>query len=187
MLPSPPPEVCTPYEVIVVLGAAVWPAGQASPALQRRVLHAITLMQHGVAPCLLLTGGIGTYPPSEAQVMQHLAQQHGIPGSSMVLEEQATSTFESAMRCSQLLRQHGWSRVLLVTDRYHLLRALLAFRGFGVRAAGSAVPGKPARRRWKRCATYAREGCALVWYLFRLLPILLQRRWRSEAPGRRIA
>jgi uncharacterized SAM-binding protein YcdF (DUF218 family) len=106
----------------------------------------VDLLQRGYALHLLVTGGVGQYPPTEAEVMQRMAVAYGIPGTSIVLEDQATSTFESAIRCRDLLEQRGWSRVLIVTDRYHLTRALLAFRSVGVRAAGSAAPGKPAQR-----------------------------------------
>ena len=169
------------YDVIVVLGAAVWPDGQPSPALQCRVLHAVDLLQRGYAPHLLVSGGVGKHPPAEAEVMQRLAVAHGIPRTSIVLEDQATSTFESAWRCRDLLGQHSWSRVLVVTDHYHLTRALLAFRSVGIRAGGSAVPGKPARRLWQRWPYYLRERLALVWYLGRVVPVAL-RRWR-QPPG----
>jgi vancomycin permeability regulator SanA len=167
-----------PYDVIVVLGAAVWPGGQPSPALRRRVLHAVDLLQRGYASYLLVTGGVGKYPPAESEVMQRIAVAHGIPGARIVLEDQATSTFESACRCRNVLWQCGWSRVLIVTDRYHLTRALLAFRSVGVRAVGSAVPGKPARRPWQRSFYYLREKLALAWYLGRAVPVAL-RRWRQ--------
>jgi len=169
------------YDVIIVLGAAVWPGGQPSPALQRRVLHAVALMRRGVAAHLLVTGGTGRYPPAEARVMQRLALAHGVPGRRILLEEQATSTLESALRCRGILQQRGWSRVLVVTDRYHLARALLAFRGCGIRAVGSGVPGKPAPRLRQRWRTYLREWLALAWYLGRLVPVRL-RRWRN-GPG----
>ena len=170
-----------PYDVIVVLGAAVWPGGQPSPALQRRVLHAVDLLQRGCAAHLLVTGGVGKHPPAEAEVMQRIAMAHGIAPASIVLEDQATSTFESAWRCRDMLRQRGWSHVVLVTDRFHLPRALLAFRSVGIRAVGSAAPGKPARRLSKRTYYYLREGLALAWYLGRAVPVAL-RRW-SQALG----
>ena len=176
MQPASPHTAETPYDVIVVLGAAVWPQGQASPALRRRVLHAVDLLQRGYATSLLLTGGVGKYPPAEARVMQHLAQASGIPPSRIVLEERATSTLESACRCHPLLRQHGWTRVLLVTDGYHLKRALFAFRRCGTPAVGSAVPGPSARRVEQRWYDYGRESCAFVWYGLRLLPCFWPRR-----------
>jgi uncharacterized SAM-binding protein YcdF (DUF218 family) len=141
-------------------------------------LHAVDLLQRGHALHLLVTGGVGKYPPAEAEVMQRVAVAHGIPGASIVLEDQATSTFESALRCRDMLEQRGWSRVLVVTDRYHLTRALLAFRSVGVRAAGSAAPGKPARRLRQRSYYYLRERLALAWYCGRAVPVVL-RRWRQ--------
>jgi vancomycin permeability regulator SanA len=169
----------TTYDVIVVLGAAVWPDGRPSPALQRRVMHAVDLLQQGSASYLLVTGGMGKYPPAEAEVMQRLAVAHGIPTENILCEDQATSTFASALRCCDILRQRGWSRVLVVTDRYHLPRALFAFRSCGLRAAGSAAPGKPARRLWRRGYYYLREGLACLWYLVRAVPVLLQRRGKA--------
>jgi uncharacterized SAM-binding protein YcdF (DUF218 family) len=177
--PEAPPVV---YDVIVVLGAAVWPDGQPSPALQRRILHAVDLLQRGYAAYLLVTGGVGKYPPAEAAVMQRLAVARGIPSQHILCEAQATSTFESALLCCDMLRQRGWSRVLLVTDRYHLPRTLFAFWSCGLRAMGSATPGKPARRLWRRCYYYFREGLALPWYLVRAVPVLLRRRRQAEGP-----
>jgi uncharacterized SAM-binding protein YcdF (DUF218 family) len=171
------------YDVIVVLGAAVWPGGQPSPALQRRVMHAVDLMQRGYAAYLLVTGGMGQHPPTEAEVMQRLAVAHGIASQCVLREEQATSTFESAWLCCDILRQHGWSRVLVVTDRYHLPRALLAFRSCGIRAVGSAAMGKPARYLRQRWHYYLREWCALLWYLVRAVPILLRRRGQVVGSG----
>jgi uncharacterized SAM-binding protein YcdF (DUF218 family) len=164
------------YDVIVVLGAAVWPGGQPSPTLQRRVMHAVDLMQQGYAAYLLVTGGMGQYPPTEAEVMQRLAVAQGLSSQCVLREERATSTFESALLCCDILQQHGWSRVLVVTDRYHLPRALLAFRSCGIRAVGSATAGKPARRLRQRWHYYLREWLALPWYLGRAVPVLLQRR-----------
>ena len=178
---TPAPPIA--YDVIVVLGAAVWPGGQPSPALRRRVMHAVDLMQRGYAAYLLVTGGVGKYPPAEAEVMQRLAVAHGIPARHILREEQATSTFASAVLCGDMLRQRGWSRVLVVTDRYHLTRTLFAFRSCGLHAVGSAAPGKPARRLRQRWYYYLREGLALLWYLGRAVPVLLRRRGQTVGRG----
>ena len=86
MLRKPAQAPPVTYDAIVVLGAAVWPGGQPSPALQRRVMHAVDLLQQGYAAYLLVTGGVGKYPPTEAEVMQRLAVAHGIPRRCVLRE-----------------------------------------------------------------------------------------------------
>jgi vancomycin permeability regulator SanA len=158
-----------PYEVIIVLGAAVWPDGQPSPALRSRVAHAVRLFHAGHGQRLLMTGGLGKHPPAEARLMRQLALAAGVPDVAILVEEQAVSTLQSAAYCAPIVQQHGWSAALLVTDCYHLPRAVLTFRHFGVRAHGSAPPERPyARRRWKQWRYRLREVLACVWYVIRL-------------------
>lgn len=160
----------SPWDIIIVLGAAVWQGGQPSPALRARVVHAVQLLGAGQGRKLLMTGGLGKYPPAEAQLMRQLALAAGVPETCILVEEQATSTFHSARCCTRILRQHGWSTALIVTDCYHLPRAVLTFRSFGIQVRGSAAPGRPyARRRWKRWFYRLREVLASVWYLGRIM------------------
>ncbi len=165
----PSSQATSRYDVIIVLGAAVWPNAQPSPALRRRMRHAIALYQGGQGQRLLVTGGLGVHSPTEAAVMQRLALEAGIPEPCIVLEDQATSTLSSALLCSRLCQQHGWHTALVVTDAYHLPRTLLAFWGMGLRASGSAVRGTSApRKRWKVWYAWGREVIACGWYLIRL-------------------
>jgi uncharacterized SAM-binding protein YcdF (DUF218 family) len=97
-----------------------------------------------------------------------------VPKACIILEEQATSTFESALYCRRLFQQHGWRRALLVTDRYHLRRGLLSFRSFGMQVQGSGVLSRP--RPWRKAARErGREMLALLWYLLRILVWKLRR------------
>lgn len=156
-------------DVAVVLGAAVWAGGRPSPALTRRTLHAVQLARAGAVRHLLLTGGLGRHPPSEASVMRALAVAAGIEPARLVLEERATSTLESARECARIIAARGWSRVLLVSDSYHLPRARLAFRRFGVAARASAPPGgRGDTAEWQWLLLHLRELVAIPWYLVRL-------------------
>jgi uncharacterized SAM-binding protein YcdF (DUF218 family) len=79
-------------------------------------------------------------------------------------------------RSCHILSQHGWSTALVVTDRYHLPRALLVFRSLGIQACGSAPKGRPyARKRWQRWYSRGREVFALAWYVVRVLGLKMRR------------
>jgi uncharacterized SAM-binding protein YcdF (DUF218 family) len=159
------PTLFSQADAIVVLGAAVWPGGVPSPALRRRLLHAVSLWRQGRADRLVLSGGIGTHPPAEADVMYRLARAEGVPAACLIREPTATSTWHNATACAALLNPQGWGRVIVVSDRYHLRRALLAFRYCGLEAVGSAADAGCSKPDWY---TRLREVIALPWYVIRL-------------------
>lgn len=153
-------------EIVVVLGAAVRAEGEPSPALRRRIDHAAGLVLERPDSLLLLTGGVGLYPPSEAEAMARVAERGGVPRERMLLEEHAVDTGDSARRCARLLASCGHdrrSRMVIVTDAYHQRRARLAFRRVGLTAessspatqGGAAVHARRVLREWLGLAWYA--------------------------------
>jgi len=153
-------------DVILVLGSAVWPHEQPSPSLQARTEQAIQLYQEGYAPYLLFSGGLGRYPPEEAEVMRRLAVAAGLPEEAMILDKEARSTWESITRAKELMDQRGWQTALIVSDPFHIQRALLmaedaGFEAYGVPALDSPTYTIPARRTFYT----AREVLALWYYL----------------------
>jgi len=153
-------------DVIIVLGAAVWAGGKPSPSLRRRILHGIKLYRQGISDILILTGGVGKYPPSEAEAMGRLAREHGIAEDRIILEETAASTLDSAVACSGIIRENGWSTALVVTDQYHLFRSVFLFRKFGVQALGSGPQSDRSNMgRWRWWYMHVREFFALLWSL----------------------
>jgi len=158
-----------PYDVIIVLGAAVWQGGKPSPALRRRTLCGADLACQGQGRTLLLSGGLGRYAPPEAHVMRQVALAAGVDADRIVLEDQATSTFWSAVYCARILRQYGWLTALIVSDRYHLPRAVFTFRCLGIAAMGRAVARqRPAMRLRRRLWANGREVVACIWYIFKI-------------------
>ncbi|UJR82330.1 YdcF family protein [Sandaracinus amylolyticus] len=143
------------YDAIVVLGCRVNQDGRASRVLARRARRAATLWLEGRAPIVVLTGGVGTHPPSEAHAAAAILREHGVPDDAMVLEERSTSTAENARFARALTDAR---RVLIVTDGFHATRAALVFAREFDDVAVSPVTAGP----WVRSKGALREVPLLV-------------------------
>jgi vancomycin permeability regulator SanA len=153
-------------DVILVLGSAVWPNEQPSPSLRARMDRAIELYRDGYAPYLILSGGLGRYPPEEAEVMRRLATEAGIPQEVLLLDEDAHSTWDSIIKAREILDEEGWETVLIVSDPFHIHRALQMAQDAGFVAHGSPALDSPTYTVPARRAFYtSREVLALWWYL----------------------
>ncbi|WP_185961351.1 YdcF family protein [Telmatospirillum sp. J64-1] len=156
-----------PFDAAVVLGAKVYPDGTPSPALLRRIEKAEELWRRGRVGHLLLSGGVGEPPFREACVMRDILQARGLPGPILLTEETSRNTLDNARFCARILAEQGWRRVLLVTDDFHLPRALYAFRRFGIAARPCAVRS-PAPWRLPFLLACLREAVAFPVYLWRV-------------------
>jgi uncharacterized SAM-binding protein YcdF (DUF218 family) len=154
------------YDVAVVLGAAVRPDGQPSPALERRIAYGITLYRQGRTGHLLLSGGCVGSDLAEAELMRCAALDAGVPEAALSIEDRSRNTLENAKFCRPIIALGGWRRILLVTDHHHLPRSLYTFRRFGIAATAAPVPPPP----WDGplLAAYAREMAAFLIYLWRI-------------------
>jgi uncharacterized SAM-binding protein YcdF (DUF218 family) len=128
---------------IVVLGARVLDGGIPSPTLRTRVEHAVSLYHAGLASKLLVSGGIGDFPPAEAQVGRDLAVSLGVPADACLLEADSHNTAQNAANSARLLKAQGIQEVIVVSDPYHLLRAVQLFERQGIRAYPSPALNAP--------------------------------------------
>jgi len=148
------------YDAIIVAGCRVYPDGKPSPALEWRVRKAVDLWRQGMAPKVVFTGGVGDFPPAEAEASAQLATDLGLPSTAMVLETRSTSTTENARNAAAALPHASQMRILLVTDAYHVLRARLIFaRCFSSVDAVGSTYGVASRMRGS-----LREVLALIKY-----------------------
>ena len=141
-----------PADAIVVLGAAHY-LGRPSPVLRARLDQAAALHTRGVAPLVVLTGG--TAPgdtTSEAAAGYAYLRRRGIPAEALLMEQEGRTTSESLAGVRVLLAERGVSRVVLVSDPFHLLRARLVARRLGLHAVTS-----PARGDGERLGTLVRR------------------------------
>ncbi len=152
-------------DAIIVLGSAVWQGERASPSLYARTQHALALYRAGYAPALILCGGLGGNPPSEAEMMRRILASAGVPADALILEDQSHSTEESLANAKALMNARGWRRALIVSDPFHLLRAETIARDLGMDAYGSGASDSPTYTAPQLHFWYTtRESLALVWY-----------------------
>ena len=148
----------------------------------RRLTHAVAFWAEHASAFLVVSGGTVGPPPSEAAVMRALALDLGVSADRIILEDRSANTFENAVFVGRIIRERKWRRVVVVTDSFHLPRALLVFRWLGLPVRGEPVPGRGglSGREWSQ--EWGREVGALVKsvYLFlvgRHKPIV-RREWR---------
>ncbi|MDY3013756.1 MAG: ElyC/SanA/YdcF family protein [Evtepia sp.] len=131
-----PPEGA---ECILVLGCSVRPDGSPSLMLADRLRRAVELYQAGWAPKLLMSGDNGQEEYNEVAVMKAWAMEHGVPSEDIVLDYAGFSTYDSVYRARDIF---GVSRMIVVTQEYHMYRALYLARALGVEAWGVAAEGQ---------------------------------------------
>ncbi len=135
-----PPYQATPaskVDAIVVLSGSVFakgslrPTDEASEASRQRTACGADLWAQGLAPNLLLSGGVAnlrrTGPPVSHE-MKRWARRLGVPDSAILVEDKSRTTYENAVRSKAIL---GGGHILLVTAAYHLPRAVALFQKQG--------------------------------------------------------
>lgn len=135
--------------------------GRPGPALLRRVGHAAALYAAGGVRAIIATGGPDGAAPTEARVMRDLLVAAGVPADAVIEEDRARNTLENALYSVAILRARGLGPVVVVSDRYHLPRALMLFRLLGCRVVGSGPPVAPTARRRDRLTSFRREAVAV--------------------------
>lgn len=118
-------------DCIVVLGAAVWPGGQPSPVLRDRLARAAQLYHQGIAGKIICSGGVGKYPPAEAEVGKQFLIAAGVAEQDIILELSSASTAEQAEKIREICDRERFASIALVTSFFHEKRAIQLFRRAG--------------------------------------------------------
>ncbi|MCO6451035.1 MAG: YdcF family protein [Caldilineales bacterium] len=120
----------------IVFGAGIYPSGRLSAVLADRMNTAIGLYQNGAVEKLLLTGDNSLVEYNEPGRMGDYARQVGLPEAALAYDYAGRRTYDSCYRARHIF---GLDRVVLVTQRFHLPRALYICRQLGVDAVGVAA------------------------------------------------
>jgi uncharacterized SAM-binding protein YcdF (DUF218 family) len=132
-----------PAHVIVVLGAAQY-NGRPSPVLRARLDHALELWNEGLAPTIVVTGGVGRGDTeSEATVGRRYLLARGVPDTALVVQPQGRSTQASMSAVAVWVGERQRRRAILVSDPFHMLRLRLEARRTGLDAFTSPTDSSP--------------------------------------------
>lgn len=127
---------------IVIFGAAVWPDGQPSPSLRRRVVYGAAAARADPDDLVFCSGGVGRFGPSEASLMRELLTGAGIDPAKIVLDEESLDTLQNVVAAARFIHRRGLGGAVVCTDRYHVARIRMLFTALGVASeAGPIAPG----------------------------------------------
>lgn len=119
--------------VAIVFGAGLWRDGSPTPVLYDRVATAAALYQAGAVEKLLLSGDNRFVDYNEPGVMREVALSLGVPSEDIVLDYAGRRTYDTCYRAKAIF---GVQSAVLVTQAFHLPRAIYLCSSFGVDAVG---------------------------------------------------
>lgn len=132
------------YDCILVLGCAVKADRTPSAMLEDRLDTAIELYKDGVAPKIIVSGDHGQEYYDEVSVMREYCIENGVPDEDIFMDHAGFSTYESMYRAREIFEV---SKMVVVTQEYHLYRAVYSARALGIEAYG--VPAENIEYSWQ--------------------------------------
>lgn len=122
-------------DCILVLGCGVWEDGRPSHMLEDRLKRSLELYEQGIAPKLLMSGDHGREEYDEVNVMKSFVVERGVPSEDVFMDHAGFSTYESVFRAKEIFQTQ---KIVIVTQGYHLYRAIYIAQAWGMDAYGVA-------------------------------------------------
>ena len=119
-------------DCIIVLGAGIW-GDKPSPMLEDRLLEGINLYNNNVSNKIIMSGDHGREEYDEVNIMKNYAIEKGVPSENIFMDHAGFSTYESIYRAKEIFKA---KKVVIVTQKYHLYRALYIANQLGLEAYG---------------------------------------------------
>ncbi|WP_039883560.1 YdcF family protein [Achromobacter piechaudii] len=155
-----------PADVAIVLGNTVLPTGQPSPRLAARLDRAYDCYAAMQCRLVFVSGGVDPAGADEAAVMRDYLIARGVPAERIVTDSAGDNSWATARHASAYMREHGYTRALVVTQYFHVPRTVLALRRHGV---ADVSGGYPQFFEWRDLYSIFRELPAVAWYSLRPL------------------
>lgn len=157
-------EHAPPRPVALVLGAHVRRDGP-SDMLEDRLATALELYRSGRCESIILSGAHHRHDHDEVSVMRRWMEARGVDPDDLFLDHAGLRTFDSMVRAREVF---GAERILVVTQRYHLPRAVYIARHVGLDAVGVAAPPGHRYSRSLKARNQTRERAAQLFALLDL-------------------
>lgn len=123
-------------DCIVVLGCQVRGDGTPSHMLEDRLKRGVALYELGAAPKILMSGDHGTQGYDEVNTMKGYALDAGVPSQDVFMDHAGFSTYETIYRAKEIF---GADKIIVVTQQYHLYRAMYIAKAMGMEVYGVAA------------------------------------------------
>ncbi len=131
-------QALTDVDCILVLGCGVLSNGRPTAMLRDRLNKGVELYQAGVSDRLLMSGDHGTAYYDEVNTMKNFAIDKDVPSEHIFMDHAGFSTYESMYRAKEVFCA---KKIVIVTQKYHLYRAIYVARALGLEAYGMAAAG----------------------------------------------
>jgi len=159
--------------VAIVFGAGLLRDGSAGPVLRDRVETAVTLYQQGKVNKLLMSGDNRFIEYNEPEAMRQYALDLGIPDQDIVLDYAGRRTYDTCYRANAIFQVDS---AILVTQGFHLPRAIFLCNWFGVESTGVEANNtyfrKISRLYWHTRELFATTQSVWDVYVTKPLPVL---------------
>lgn len=119
-------------DCILVLGAGIW-GDEPSPMLEDRLLQGISLYNNKASSKIIMSGDHGTEEYDEVNVMKNFAIERNVKSEDVFMDHAGFSTYDSIYRVKEIFEA---KKIVVVTQKYHLYRALYVAEKLGVEAYG---------------------------------------------------
>ena len=120
-------------DCIIILGCQVKDDGSLSHMLRDRLMCGFEVYETGAAPKLLMSGDHGREEYDEVGAMKNYAIENGVPSENVFMDHAGFSTYETMYRAKEIFKAE---KVIIVTQEYHLYRALYIAEQLGMEAYG---------------------------------------------------
>ena len=134
-------------DCVVVLGAGLQSNGKPSHMLEDRIKVGVDVLDRTGADYILMSGDKSGEYYDEPAAMKKYAEEMGVDPSKILIDDKGFSTYESMTRVKD---EYGFDNVVVITQRYHLYRALYIAEDAGIEAVGVSADLRPYRNQFVR-------------------------------------